>query len=81
MFYWYIPENVLNNTCTSNLSKSKKVMFEKYSADLCEKFKSDDPLKFTMTEEQGAKLGNFFSDAHAHDIALYLLGYTCVLKI
>jgi DNA-binding MarR family transcriptional regulator len=24
-----------------------------------------------MTEEQGAKLDNFFSDAHAHNIALY----------
>lgn len=71
MFYSYISEPVWKNTYTSNLSKSKKVMFEKYSADLCEKFKSDVPRKFTMTEEQGAKLDNFFSDAHAHNIALY----------
>ena len=71
MFYSYISEPVWKNTYTSNLSKSKKAMFEKYSADLCEKFKSDVPRKFTMTEEQGAKLDNFFSDAHAHNIALY----------
>jgi len=71
MFYSYKSEPVWKNTYTSNLSKSKKVMFEKHSADLCEKFKSEVPRKFKMTEEQGAKLDNFFSDAHAYNTAMY----------
>ena len=71
MFYSFVSEPVWKKTYTSSLSKSKKVIFEKYSADLCEKFKSNVPRKFMMTEEQGAKLDDFFSDAHAHNIALY----------
>ena len=71
LFYSFISEPVWNKTYTSSLTKSKKVIFEKYSADLCEKFKSEVPQKFMMTKEQGAKLDNFFSDAHAHNIALY----------
>ena len=71
MFYSFVSEPVWKKTYTSSLSESKKVIFEKYSADLCEKFKSNVPRKFMMTEEQGAKLDDFFSDAHAHNIALY----------
>jgi hypothetical protein len=71
MFYSFISEPVWKKTYTSSLSKSKKVIFEEYSADLCDKFKSEAPRRFTMTEEQGAKLDNFFSDAHKQNIALY----------
>jgi hypothetical protein len=71
MFYSFISEPVWKKTYTSSLSKSKKVIFEEYSADLCDKFKSEAPRRFMMTEEQGAKLDNFFSDAHKQNIALY----------
>ena len=71
MFYSFTSEPVWKKTYTSSLSKSKKVIFEEFSANLCDKFKSEIPRKFLMTEEQGAKLDNFFSDAHAHNIAIY----------
>lgn len=73
MFYSFVSEPVWKKTYTSSLSKSKKEIFEEYSANLCEKFKSDAPRSFMMTKAQGLKLDGFFSDAHAHNIALYSL--------
>ena len=71
LFYSYISEPVWKSTYTSQLDKSKKEIFADYSADFCDKFKSDNTQKFVMTEEQGGKLDKVFREALGHNVALY----------
>lgn len=71
LFYSFISNPVWKKTYTSAVSKSNKEIFEHYSAELCDKFKSDVTQKFIMTEEQGRKLDSIFSEALGHNAALY----------
>ena len=71
LFYSFISNPVWKKTYTSAVSRSNKEIFEHYSAELCDKFKSDVTQKFIMTEEQGRKLDSIFSEALGHNAALY----------
>ena len=71
LFYSFVTEPVWKTTYTNNLSKSKKEIFEVYSAELCNKFKSSNSQKFIMTKQQGEKLDIVFRDALKHNLALY----------
>lgn len=71
LFYSFNAEPKWKTTYTSALSKSNEEIFEEYSEDLCDKFKSDTTQKFTMTEEQGLKLDNTFEELLRHNTALY----------
>ena len=71
LFYSFISNPVWKKTYTSAVSKSNKEVFEHYSAELCDRFKSDVTQKFIMTEEQGRKLDSIFSEALGHNAALY----------
>ena len=71
LFYSFVAKPVWKRTYTSEISRSNKEIFEEYSADLCDKFKSNATQKFIMTEEQGFQLDNDFSDALGHNAALY----------
>ena len=71
LFYSFISNPVWKKTYTSAVSRSNKEIFEHYSAELCDRFKSDVTQKFIMTEEQGRKLDSIFSEALGHNAALY----------
>ena len=71
LFYSFNAAPIWKTTYTSGISRSNKEIFEVYSADLCEKFKSNTAKKFSMIEEQGLKLDNIFSELLIHNTALY----------
>lgn len=71
LFYSYHTEPKWKTTYTSELIRSNEEIFEDYSADLCDKFKSNTNQKFSMTKEQGVKLDNTFEDLLRHNTALY----------
>ena len=71
LFYCFNAEPIWKTTYTSGLNKSNEEIFEDYSADLCDKFKSNAAQKFIMTEEQGLKLDNTFEELLRHNTALY----------
>ena len=71
LFYSFNVEPKWKRTYTSGLIKSNEEIFEDYSADLCDKFKSNTNQKFSMTKEQGVKLDNTFEELLRHNTALY----------
>ena len=71
LFYSFVAKPVWKRTYTSEISRSNKEIFEEYSADLCDKFKSNATQKFIMTKEQGSQLDKGFSDALEHNAAVY----------
>ena len=71
LFYSFNVEPKWKTTYTSGLIKSNEEIFEDYSADLCDKFKSNSTQKFAMTEEQGLMLDNTFEELLRHNTALY----------
>ena len=71
LFYSFNAEPIWKTTYTSGLNRSNEEIFEDYSADLCDKFKSNAAQKFIMTEEQGLKLDNTFEELLRHNTALY----------
>ena len=71
LFYSFDAERVWKSTFTSEISRSNQEIFEEYSADLCDKFKSNATQKFIMTKEQGSQLDKGFSDALEHNAAVY----------
>jgi len=71
LFYSFNAAPIWKTTYTSGISRSNKEIFEDYSAALCDKFKSNTTQKFAMTEEQGLKLDNTFSELLIHNTALY----------
>jgi hypothetical protein len=71
LFYSFNVEPKWKTTYTSGLIKSNEEIFEDYSADLCNKFKSNTTQKFSMTKEQGHKLDNTFEELLRHNTALY----------
>jgi len=71
LFYSFNVEPKWKITYTSGLIRSNEEIFEDYSADLCDKFKSNTNQKFSMTKEQGIKLDNTFEELLRHNTALY----------
>ena len=71
LFYSFNAEPKWKKTFTSGVSRSNEEIFEDYSADLCDKFKSNSTQKFAMTEEQGLMLDNTFEELLRHNTALY----------
>jgi len=71
LFYSFKAVPIWKTTYTSGISRSNKEIFEEYSAELCDKFKSNSTQKFAMTKEQGSKLDDAFTDILAHNTALY----------
>ena len=71
LFYSFNAAPIWKTTYTSGISRSNKEIFEDYSAALCDKFKCNTIQKFAMTEEQGLKLDNTFSELLIHNTALY----------
>ena len=71
LFYSFKAEPIWKTTYTSGLNRSNEEIFEDYSADLCDKFKSNAAQKFIMTEEQGLKLDNTFEELLRHNTALH----------
>ena len=71
LFYSFNVEPKWKTTYTSGLIRSNEEIFEDYSADLCDKFKSNTNQKFSMTKEQGVKLDNTFEELLRHNTALY----------
>ena len=71
LFYSFNAAPIWKTTYTSGISRSNKEIFEEYSAELCDKFKSNTAQKFAMTEKQGLKLDNTFSELLRHNTALY----------
>ena len=71
LFYSFNVEPKWKTTYTSGLIRSNEEIFEDYSADLCDKFKSNTNQKFSMTKEQGIKLDNTFEELLRHNTALY----------
>ena len=71
LFYSFNAAPIWKTTYTSGLSRSNKAIFEDYSADLCNKFKSSSAQKFAMTQEQGLKLDITFNELLIHNTALY----------
>jgi len=72
LFYSFNAASIWKTTYTSGIIRSNKEIFEDYSADLCDKFKSNSAQKFAMTKEQGLKLDNTFSELLIHNTALYV---------
>lgn len=71
LFYSFNAAPIWKTTYTSDINRSNKEIFEDYSAALCDKFKCNTIQKFAMTEEQGLKLDNTFSELLIHNTALY----------
>jgi len=71
LFYSFNATPIWKTTYTAGISKSNKEIFEEYSAELCDKFKSNVAQKFVMTEEQGLKLDSAFKEILGHNAALY----------
>ena len=71
LFYSFNSQPKWKTTYTSDVVRSNKDIFEDYSAALCDKFKSNTTQKFSMTEKQGLKLDNTFSELLIHNTALY----------
>jgi hypothetical protein len=71
LFYSFNAAPIWKTTYTSRKSRSNKEIFEEYSINLCDKFKSNSVQKFAMTEEQGLKLDNTFEELLLHNTALY----------
>jgi len=72
LFYSFNAAPIWKTTYTSGIIRSNKEIFEDYSADLCDKFKSNSAQKFAMTKGQGLKLDNTFSELLIHNTALYV---------
>jgi hypothetical protein len=71
LFYSFTAAPIWKTTYTSGISRSNEEIFEEYSEDLCDKFKSNSAQKFAMTREQGLKLDSAFEEILEHKTALY----------
>lgn len=71
LFYSFTSTPEWRDTYTLHISKNKKVLFEKFSSELCDKFKNIEKQVFFMSESQGKELDRRFSIALSHNVALY----------
>lgn len=62
MFYYYETPPKWKKTFTISIDQSKQEQFALFTQELCHKFSSQSSRLFNLTESQGSKLDNTFSD-------------------
>lgn len=71
MFYKFQNEPVWKVTYTAERTRSNSDFFSDFSAQLCDKFKSNKTQRFVMSPAQGNELDNRFREVLAHNNSLY----------
>jgi len=71
IFYSFSAKQKWRSTYTEAITVSNNEIFKGFSADLCDKFRSDNPQRFVMTRKQGMQLDEVFSEALGHNSVLY----------
>lgn len=71
IFYSFTTKQKWRSTYTEAITVSNNEIFKGFSADLCDKFRSDNPQRFVMTRAQGMQLDEVFSEALGHNSVLY----------
>ena len=71
IFYSFTTKQKWRSTYTEAITVSNNEIFKGFSADLCDKFRSDNPQRFVMTRAQGVQLDEVFSEALGHNSVLY----------
>jgi hypothetical protein len=71
IFYSFNAKQKWRSTYTEAITVSNNDIFKGFSADLCDKFRSNNIQKFVMTRKQGMQLDEVFSEALGHNSILY----------
>jgi hypothetical protein len=71
IFYSFSTKQKWRSTYTEDITVSNNDIFKGFSADLCDKFRSNNNQKFVMTRKQGMQLDEVFSEALGHNSILY----------
>jgi len=71
IFYSFSAKQKWRSTYTEAIAVSNNDIFKGFSADLCDKFRSNNIQKFVMTRAQGIQLDEVFSEALGHNSVLY----------
>ena len=71
IFYSFSAKQKWRSTYTEAITVSNNDIFKGFSADLCDKFRSNNIQKFVMTRKQGMQLDEVFSEALGHNSILY----------
>ena len=71
IFYSFSAKQKWRSTYTEAITVSNNEIFKGFSADLCDKFRSNNTQKFVMTRAQGMQLDEVFSEALGHNSILY----------
>jgi hypothetical protein len=71
IFYSFSAKQKWRSTYTEAITVSNNDIFKGFSADLCDKFRSNNNQKFVMTRKQGMQLDEVFSEALGHNSILY----------
>jgi hypothetical protein len=71
IFYSFSAKQKWRSTYTEAITVSNNEIFKGFSADLCDKFRSNKTQKFVMTRKQGMQLDEVFSEALGHNSVLY----------
>ena len=71
IFYSFSAKQKWRSTYTEGITVSNNDIFKGFSADLCDKFRSNNIQKFVMTRKQGMQLDEVFSEALGHNSILY----------
>jgi hypothetical protein len=71
IFYSFSAKQKWRSTYTEAITVSNNEIFKGFSADLCDKFRSNNIQKFVMTRAQGMQLDKVFSEALGHNSVLY----------
>ena len=67
IFYSFSAKQKWRSTYTEAMTVSNNEIFKGFSADLCDKFRSNNTQKFVMTRAQGMQLDEVFSEALGHN--------------
>ena len=71
IFYSFSAKQKWRSTYTEAITVSNNEIFKGFSADLCDKFRSNNTQRFVMTRAQGVQLDEVFSEALGHNSILY----------
>ena len=71
IFYSFSAKQKWRSTYTEAITVSNNEIFKGFSADLCDKFRSENAQRFVMTRAQGMQLDEVFSEALGHNSVLY----------
>jgi len=71
IFYSFSAKQKWRSTYTEAITVSNNEIFKGFSADLCNKFRSNNAQRFVMTRKQGMQLDDVFSEALGHNSVLY----------